>query len=61
LRVDGTSAEAIATAVVTLMTDAATAQTMGAAGRRRVEHEFTWEAVVEQTRRLSASICRKTS
>jgi phosphatidylinositol alpha-1,6-mannosyltransferase len=59
LRVDGADVAAIATAVVSLLTDPAKAQAMGAAGRRRVEQEFTWEAVVEQTRRLSTTVPRK--
>lgn len=56
LRVDGTDVEAITTAVVALLTDTTRAKTMGEAGRRRVAQEFTWEAVVEQTRRLCATI-----
>jgi phosphatidylinositol alpha-1,6-mannosyltransferase len=59
LRVDGTNVEAIAAAVLSLLTDTAKAKLMGEAGRRRVEQEFTWEAVVEQTRRLCAAVDRK--
>jgi phosphatidylinositol alpha-1,6-mannosyltransferase len=59
LRVDGTNIEAIATAVVSLLTDPAKAKSMGDAGRRRVEQEFTWEAVVERTRQLNARVQRE--
>jgi phosphatidylinositol alpha-1,6-mannosyltransferase len=57
IRVDGTVVEAIATAVASPLTDRAKAK--GEAGCRRVEHEFTWEVVVEQTRRLCATVQRK--
>jgi len=50
LRVDGTNIEEIATAITSLLLDPARAQAMGECGRRRVEQEFTWEAVVERTR-----------
>jgi phosphatidylinositol alpha-1,6-mannosyltransferase len=55
-RVDGTDVDAIAAAVVSLLTDTVKAKAMGEAGRRRVEREFTWEVVVEQTRQLSAAV-----
>ncbi len=60
LRIDGNSLEAIAEAVLSLLTNPPRAAAMGEAGRRRVATEFTWEAVVQQTRLLSASIVRKT-
>jgi phosphatidylinositol alpha-1,6-mannosyltransferase len=59
LRVDGNDANAIAAAAVSLLTNTAKAKTMGEAGRRRVEREFTWEAVVEQTRQLSTAVFDK--
>lgn len=54
LRVDGTSVEEIATAVVSLLAEPARARAMGEYGRRRVEQQFTWEAVVERTRQVAA-------
>jgi phosphatidylinositol alpha-1,6-mannosyltransferase len=59
LRVDGTDVEAIAFAVVSLLLDPARAKILGEAGRRRIEQEFTWEAVVEQTRGLCFDIQRE--
>ena len=60
LRIDGNSLEAIAEAVLSLLTNPPRAAAMGEAGRQRVAAEFTWEAVVQQTQLLSASIVRKT-
>ncbi len=56
LRVDGNNVEAITNAVVSLLIQPEKARAMGEAGQRRVEEEFTWEAVVGRTRQLSAAI-----
>jgi phosphatidylinositol alpha-1,6-mannosyltransferase len=56
LRVDGTSVETIAAAVIDLLSNPARARSMGELGRRRVEAEFTWQSVVRRTRMLSAAI-----
>ena len=48
LLVDGADADAVADAVASLLEDPAHAEAMGAAGRARVEHHFTWPRVAEQ-------------
>lgn len=55
LRVDGTQPEAIAKAVISLLIDPAKVKKMGEEGRFRVDQDFTWEKVVEQTRMLTVS------
>lgn len=56
LRVDGSSVKAVTEAVVTLCTDQETARAMGAAGRRRVEQEFTWASVVQKIRGIATRL-----
>jgi phosphatidylinositol alpha-1,6-mannosyltransferase len=51
--VDGRAAEAVAERLVGLLEDPATARAMGAAGRRWVEQDWTWEGSV---RRLEALV-----
>ena len=55
-RVDGANVEEIATAITALLLDTSKSQSMGACGRRRVEQEFTWEAVVARTRQVAAMV-----
>jgi phosphatidyl-myo-inositol dimannoside synthase len=52
--VDGRRAGPVGRAVAELLADPARAGAMGAAGRRRVEAEFSWEAVVAQLEKLLA-------
>ena len=56
LRVDGDDVEAIAAAVVELLTDSERARIMGEQGKRWVETAFTWESIVERTRQVAATI-----
>ena len=56
LRVDGASLEMIATAVIDLLSEPALAKTMGEQGRRRVEIDFTWDLVAQQTRQLASAL-----
>jgi len=56
LRVDGNSRAEIADAVIDLLSTPGKAKAMGMRGRQRVENEFTWDAVVERTRALCATI-----
>jgi phosphatidylinositol alpha-1,6-mannosyltransferase len=58
LRVDGEDVEAIAAAVVELLTDSERARTMGEQGKRWVETAFTWESIVERTRQVAATVVR---
>jgi phosphatidyl-myo-inositol dimannoside synthase len=58
LRVDGEDVEAIAAAVVELLTDSERARTMGEQGKRWIETAFTWESVVERTRQIAATVVR---
>lgn len=58
LRIDGTGVDAVAQAVVTLLKAPAMAAAMGEAGRHRVEAEFSWESVVQRTRRLACQLTR---
>jgi phosphatidylinositol alpha-1,6-mannosyltransferase len=48
LLVDGRDVAAVADAVATLLGDPARAEAMGAAGRARVEHHFTWQRAAAQ-------------
>jgi len=58
LRVDGEDVEAIAAAVVELLTDSERARIMGEQGRQWVETVFTWESIVERTRQVAATVVR---
>jgi phosphatidylinositol alpha-1,6-mannosyltransferase len=53
--VDGRRPGPVADAVAGLLADPARARAMGAAGRRRVEDELSWAAVVARLQRLLAS------
>jgi phosphatidylinositol alpha-1,6-mannosyltransferase len=50
LLVSGTDENEVATSVITLLSDRTFAAKLGAAGRRRAQHEFTWEAASHQVR-----------
>jgi phosphatidylinositol alpha-1,6-mannosyltransferase len=52
--VDGRRPGPDADAVAGLLADPARARVMGAAGRRRVEDEFSWPAVVTRLQQLLA-------
>ena len=52
LLVDGSRSGQVARAVAELLGDPQRARAMGAAGRRRVEAEFAWEAIVARLERL---------
>jgi phosphatidylinositol alpha-1,6-mannosyltransferase len=54
LVVDGRRPEPVGRAVAELLADPGRARAMGAAGRRRAEAEFSWEAVVAQLEKLLA-------
>ena len=56
LRVDGTSVAEIAEAVISLLNDPNTSQTLGQNGRAWVEREFTWESVVDRTQSLASTL-----
>ena len=58
LRVDGNDAEAIATAVISLLDKPDTARSMGEQGRQWVERTFTWETIVDRTRELALAVAR---
>jgi phosphatidyl-myo-inositol dimannoside synthase len=53
--VDGRRVGAVADAVAGLLADPARSRAMGAAGRRRVEAEFSWPAVVTRLEELLAA------
>jgi phosphatidylinositol alpha-1,6-mannosyltransferase len=53
--VDGRRAGPVGAAVADLLADPPRARAMGAAGRRRVEEEFAWPAVVARLERLLAT------
>jgi phosphatidylinositol alpha-1,6-mannosyltransferase len=53
IRVDGNSSVEIADAVIDLLSQPDRAQAMGIHGRKRVESEFSWDVVVERTRRVA--------
>lgn len=61
LRIDGTSVLQITAALNALLSEPERAQAMGACGRRRVETEFTWEVIVERTRRVADLVARAAS
>jgi phosphatidylinositol alpha-1,6-mannosyltransferase len=52
--VDGRRPGPVGEAMAGLLADPARARAMGAAGRRRVEAEFSWEAVVARLQQLLA-------
>jgi phosphatidylinositol alpha-1,6-mannosyltransferase len=54
--VDGRRPGPVADAVAALLADPARARAMGAAGRRRVEDELSWAAVVARLQQLLASV-----
>ena len=56
LVVDGRRPGPVAAAVAGLLADPARARAMGAAGRRRMEAEFSWDAVVARFRKLLAEV-----
>jgi len=56
LRVDGAKVEDISSAVISLLADPEKARAMGENGRRRVEKEFSWDSVFQQTRLLASTI-----
>ena len=58
LLLDPPDAAGVATAVLALLRDPARAQQMGAAGRRRVEAEFTWAGKAQQLADLIADLNR---
>jgi len=58
VRVDGENPNAVAAAVIDLLTDTHKAKSMGEAGRQRVEKTFNWEAIVERTRQVAAAVGR---
>ena len=58
LRVDGNNADAIATAVIALLEDPDRARLMGEQGRVWVETAFTWDSIVDRTRKLALAIDR---
>jgi phosphatidylinositol alpha-1,6-mannosyltransferase len=53
--VDGRRAGPVGAAVADLLADPPRARAMGTAGRRRVEEEFAWPAVVTRLERLLAA------
>jgi phosphatidylinositol alpha-1,6-mannosyltransferase len=53
--VDGRRPGPVGAAVAGLLADPARARAMGAAGRRRVEAEFAWQAVVARLEQLLAT------
>jgi phosphatidyl-myo-inositol dimannoside synthase len=54
--VDGRRPGPVADAVAGLLADPARARAMGAAGRRQVEDELSWAAVVARLQQLLASV-----
>jgi phosphatidylinositol alpha-1,6-mannosyltransferase len=56
--VDGRRAEEVAGAVAALLADLPRARAMGLAGRRRVEAEFSWEAIGSRLEKLLAEAAR---
>ncbi len=55
LRVDGTSVDAIADGLRTLITQPDRRATLAAAALQRVQNEFAWERVADKTRQLHAN------
>jgi phosphatidyl-myo-inositol dimannoside synthase len=58
LRVDGDSVQAVAAAVIELLTDLEHARAMGERGRQWVEKAFTWESIVERTRQVTSNVAQ---
>jgi phosphatidylinositol alpha-1,6-mannosyltransferase len=58
LRVDGDSVQAIAAAVIELLTDLEHARAVGKRARQWVETAFTWESIVERTRQITANVAQ---
>jgi phosphatidylinositol alpha-1,6-mannosyltransferase len=58
IRVDGENVEAIAAAVIDLLTDSDKARAMGERARQWVEKAFSWESIVERTRQVSATVAQ---
>jgi len=56
LVVDGRRPEPVGRAVAGLLADPARARAMGAAGRRRMEAEFSWDAVAARLQKLLAEV-----
>jgi phosphatidyl-myo-inositol dimannoside synthase len=56
--VDGRRAQQVGDAVAGLLADLPRARAMGQAGRRRVEQEFSWEAVTARLEKLLAEAAR---
>jgi phosphatidyl-myo-inositol dimannoside synthase len=56
--VDGRRAQQVGEAVASLLADLPRARAMGQAGRRRVEEEFSWEAVGARLEKLLAEAAR---
>jgi phosphatidylinositol alpha-1,6-mannosyltransferase len=56
--VDGRRAGEVGDAVAALLAEPARARAMGEAGRRRVEEEFAWRAVVERLEKLLVKVAR---
>jgi phosphatidylinositol alpha-1,6-mannosyltransferase len=61
LRVDGNSCDEIADAAIRLLSMPDKAKEMGANGRQRVETEFSWDGVVERTRRIVTQMAERES
>jgi phosphatidylinositol alpha-1,6-mannosyltransferase len=59
VRVEGERPEAVASAIVRLLADPDLRNRMGEAGRRRVVRDFSWDSVVEKTRRLAGELRAK--
>lgn len=53
LRVDGTSTDAVSSALKRVLTDDALAAALGAAGLERAKNDFDWSVVARQTRALA--------
>ncbi|MDP2432817.1 MAG: glycosyltransferase family 4 protein [Pseudomonadota bacterium] len=51
-RVDGTSVQAVASALATVLGDKSLAERLARAGQKRVESEFSWDSVATKTRAL---------
>jgi phosphatidylinositol alpha-1,6-mannosyltransferase len=61
LRVDGTSCDEIADAAIRLLSTPHKAKEMGQNGRQRVETDFSWDGVVERTRRIVTQMADRQS
>jgi phosphatidylinositol alpha-1,6-mannosyltransferase len=59
LVVDGRRSGPVGRAVAELLADPARARAMGAAGRRRMEAEFAWEAVAARFQELLAGVAKQ--